>query len=375
MKTAVAPVGLSEEIKAFRDLAEGFAGKELARNREQNDHYPFGILFTDAIRKASEVGFFHVNIPSESGGIGMGDTALAYILEEISKADASMAGVIFTNAAAVEVINQASLDADCSAVYEKLFAQDAFPLSFHSFTAPSEMELPVVDARGRISGKIMFLTLGEISRYAVIPAKSAGASLSYYFIDLGDAGVAKSNTVYSIGLHACPSLDVTFTQVPAMLIGREGQALKYFLAMQSHLSIGAAAIGLGIMEGSFTDALQYTKDRFQGGRQIIDWPEVRMILANMAIEIEVGRSCLEDACSGQDAGREGWEKRARSAAVHIAEMSRRVTNDGVQLLGGCGYMQDFPQEKRMRDAHQSINFLGMPLVRKMEFINGIIAES
>ena len=145
--------------------------------------------------------------------------------------------------------------------------------------------------------------------------------------------------------------------------------------MQSHLSIGAAAINLGIMKGSFRDALQYTKDRFQGGRQIIDWPEVRMMLSNMAIEIEIGKSCLDHACAKQDAGDKSWEKTARATAIHVAEMSRHTTNEGVQLLGGCGYMKDYPQEKRMRDAHQSLNLLGMAMVRKMDLINGIIAES
>ena len=375
MNTITTTQAVNEEIQAFCDLAKNFADKELIKNREEHDHYPFAPLFTGSIQNANEVGFYGVNLPAEFGGIGMGDTALASVLENISREDASMAGIIFTNAAALEIINQASLDADCSKIYETLNAQQSFPLSFHSFEAPGEMELPVVDSKGLISGKINFLVLGGTSPYTIIPARAKDNSISYYLIDLNASGVIKSETVYSIGLHACPGTDVELGKTPAVLIGKAGNAMKYFQAMQSHLSIGAAAISLGIMKGSFRDALQYTKDRFQGGRQIIDWPETRMMLSNMAIEIEVGQSCLAQACSRQDAGEQGWERSARAAAIHVAEMSRRTTNDGVQLLGGCGYMKDYPQEKRMRDAHQALCLLGMSLVRKMDFINGIIAES
>jgi len=71
----------------------------------------------------------------------------------------------------------------------------------------------------------------------------------------------------------------------------------------------------------------------------------------------------------------GWEKTARAVAIHIAEMACRATVDGVQLLGGNGYMKDYGQEKRMRDAGQAQCLLGMAPVRKMDLIDLIIRES
>jgi alkylation response protein AidB-like acyl-CoA dehydrogenase len=134
-------------------------------------------------------------------------------------------------------------------------------------------------------------------------------------------------------------------------------------------------MSLGIMTGSFLEALQYTKDRYQGGRQIIDWSEVRMLLANMAVEVQVGQSCVSWACHELDAKAPGWDKTARAAAIHVAEMACRATVDGVQLLGGNGFMKDYGQEKRMRDSKQVQCLLGMAPVRKMDLIEQIINES
>jgi alkylation response protein AidB-like acyl-CoA dehydrogenase len=366
---------LTEELQAFVDLAKDFAAKELIENREENDKFPFGELYTGTIKNAGTVGFYGINLPAEHGGVGMGETALASILHTLSMTDASMAAIIFTNAAAIEIVNQASRDADCGAVYKKLSAKDALPVSFHAFTGTGENELPDVNPDGTMFGSVSFLSLGGLAKYAVLPAREPNRKISYYLIDMNDTGVEKSDTVFSLGLHTCPAVDVFLTNTPGILIGKAGEGEKYFRAMQSRLSVGSAAMSLGIMTGSFLEALQYTKDRFQGGRQIIDWAEVRMLLANMAVEVQVGQSCLAWACHELDAKSPGWDKTSRAAAIHVAEMACRATVDGVQLLGGNGFMKDYGQEKRMRDSKQVQCLLGMAPVRKMDLIEQIINES
>ncbi|MBN2158786.1 MAG: acyl-CoA/acyl-ACP dehydrogenase [Spirochaetes bacterium] len=366
---------ISEELQAFSDLARDFAARELVQQREENDRYPFGELFTQSIKNAGVVGFFGANLPAEYGGVGMVASALAPVLENLSMADASMACIVFTNAAAIEIINQAARETDCAKIYRFIGGPDAKPVAFHSFTCLEEIDMPRADAKGIISGRLNFIALAEFARYAVIPAENPDGAISYYLVDLNDGGVAKTGPVYSLGLHACPAADLSFNKVPGTLIGNPGHGEIYFKAMQSHLSIGAAAISLGIMKGSFIEAFEYTKERFQGGRQIINWSEVRMLLANMAIEAQVGESCLASACRGNESGDNGWEYSARAAAIHIGELACRATVDGVQLLGGNGYMKDYGQEKRMRDAKQVQCLLGMAPVRKIDYIGRIIDES
>jgi alkylation response protein AidB-like acyl-CoA dehydrogenase len=363
----------TEDIRAFSDTARDFAERELLDKREQNDRYPFGELFVESIKKAGDLGFYTINLPAAYGGMDVREAAIASILENLSIVDASMAAIVLTNAAALEVIRCASLEADCGAIYRRLVDADALPLAFHCYTALGEMEPPSVDAaHATISGRMSFLSLGEIARYGLIPARSPNDGLSYYLVDLGDKGVQKSETVYSIGLHACPAIDVVFDGAAGQLVGEPDKATQYFRDMQSRLSIGAAAIALGIMKGSFYEALQYTKDRRQGGRPIIEWSEVKMLLANIAIETRIGQSCLATACREIESNRVGWETTARATAIHVAEMACRATVDGVQLLGGNGYMKDYGQEKRMRDAKQVQCLLGMAPVRKIDLIDRVI---
>jgi alkylation response protein AidB-like acyl-CoA dehydrogenase len=365
-----ATTACTDELRAFSNLAKDFAAKELVKQREENDSYPFGKLYEESIRHACDVGFFGVNLPAEHGGTGMGCGVLPAILENLSMADASMAGIIFTNAAAMEIISQASRECDCGSLYQKLSEAESLPVAFQSFTGINENELPAVDKNGDISGSLRFLALGGISRYGVIPARAANG-VTYYLVDFSHGGVRKSETVYSLGLHACPAVDVSFDRVQALQIGLEGAGNKYFYAMQSQMSVGAAAVSLGIMRGSFSEALQYAGERQQGGRQIINWNEVRMILANMAVDIASGEACLESACSRMEKVADGWELTARAAAIHIAELACRASVDGVQLLGGNGYMKDYGQEKRLRDSKQAQCFLGMAPFRKMDIIDAV----
>jgi alkylation response protein AidB-like acyl-CoA dehydrogenase len=367
----------NEERQAFADLARDIATKKLVEQREEHDTYPFGDLFEDVIRDAGIVGFYGVNLPAEFGGVGMGTGMIAAILEKLSEADASLAAIVFTNAAALEIIHAASESADVAPLYQDMQGLGTVPVAFHAYTGPDELDIPVVNKAGAsiIFGKIDLLPIGSIAKYAVVPAKEeAGGGFSYYLVDLGGPGVQKSEPVVSLGFHACPAVDIVMEKAPARLIGIRGGGKKYFRSMRDRMSVCAAAISLGIMRGSLNDALQYTADRYQGGRQIIDWGQVRMMLANMAVETKIGESCLKAACRDMECGCAGWEKTAMAAAIHVGEMATRTATDGVQLFGGNGYMRDYPQEKRMRDARQAQCLLGMAPLRKMDYIADVIEE-
>jgi alkylation response protein AidB-like acyl-CoA dehydrogenase len=167
-------------------------------------------------------------------------------------------------------------------------------------------------------------------------------------------------------------VDLTLSNVKGTLIGEEGKGSVYFEKMADRMHAAAAAISLGIMKGSFREAFDYAKKREQGGHTIINWSEVKMLLANMAIKISNAEMVLERACKAVDSHEPKWETRARAAALHIQEMACDLTTDGVQLLGGVGYMKDFGQEKRFRDAKHVQALLGITPVKKIAFIENMI---
>jgi alkylation response protein AidB-like acyl-CoA dehydrogenase len=364
-----------DEIKAMHELAGSFARKELLGHAIEYE-FPYALPMAGVIGKARETGLFDITLPLDRGGIGLGTPALAGVLERIGTVDAGMAGVLFTHAAALEILSVAA-EGDgerCASVY-KLLAEGV-PLAFQSYASPREIDLPGVTGEGRhlLSGKLDLLSLGGLARYAVVPgARGEDSGFSYYLLDLAGQGVTKSGPVLTLGLQACQAVDVVLDRATALLIGAEGRGEGYCREMELRMSIPAAAISLGIMEGSFKEALAYTGQRYQGGRNIVEWSGVRMKLADMAVQTEAARGCLSGAISASEAS--PADGAAVAAALLISELACGATSEGVQLLGGNGYMKDYGQEKRMRDARQARSLLGMSAMKKMSFIDKIIEEA
>jgi alkylation response protein AidB-like acyl-CoA dehydrogenase len=368
---------MNEDLKLISELADSLAKKGVFEHVHDYE-YPYARQVAGVVGIAGEIGLFGINLPEDRGGIGLGAPALSGILEKISAYDAGIAGILFTHAAALELIAVAA-EADgesCRSIYELAAAPGCAPLAFQSYSSPDEVEMPEVTGdKNQMSGRLSFVVLGGMARYAVLPgARKGGKGFSYYLVDLFAIGVQKSAPVLSIGLQAAQAVDIILNNVPSSLIGAEGQGETYFRKMQSRMAIPAAAISLGIIQGSFKEALEYAKQRYQGGRNIVNWSGVRMKLADMAIQVDAGKRCLSGASTAFEGAADAEDGAAIAAALHISDMACGATSEGVQLLGGAGYMKDYGQEKRMRDANQARSLLGMIGVKKMKYIAKIIEE-
>jgi len=368
----------NEELRAFNDLACSFARKELLEHVHEHE-YPYRREVTGVMKMAIEAGLFGINLSADWGGTGLDASALAGIVEEISAIDAGMAAMLFTNAAALEIIAAAAENdgESCRSTYQLTAGQEGIPLAFQSYVSPDEIDFPEVSGKDKylLNGNLPLLSLGGMARYAIASgARQKETRFSYYLIDLSAPGVMKSDPVLTLGFQACKAVDINLTDVPGLLIGAEGAGNIYFQKMLSAMSVPAAALSLGIMQGCFKEAFDYTRQRWQGGRNIVEWSGVRMKLAEIAIQIDVAKSCLSGICSAYDTASSGANNPAVAAAIHISEMACSATSEGVQLLGGNGYMKDYGQEKRMRDARQARSLLGMSGLKKMKYIDRIIEE-
>ena len=368
---------INKELKSFEDLAVNFAKKELMENCEENDKYPFGPFFSDVLDKAFEVGFFGITLPEDLGGVGQGVSALSLILDNISKEDASLACIIFSNAFAQELM----ICAGSNEALKKITSNDGnyrdFLISFPSYDNPTEIK-PLVKAkkegdRYTLSGKVDYLVMGGITKYALIPALTGNdSSSSFFLIDLTESGVEKSEPVLSLGMRACPAVDVSLQDVKGELVGDEGKACVYFDKAADKMCVAQASIASGIMKGSFNEAFQYANERFQGGWEIINWSEVKMILSNMAVMTKIAELALARAADAVDCQEGDCDLSSRAASIYILEMAVDLTTDGIQVLGGNGYMKDYGQEKRFRDAKQAQSLLGIAPMKKIGYIRKLI---
>lgn len=366
------------ELKLIDKASFEFAKKELAPNREENDHFPFGPFFDQILDKAFALDFFHVILPEVMNGMGHGVSALSIILGNLCREDSSLGGIVFTNAAAQEIM----LAADGGDVLKQITGTAGnareFLIAFPVFKNPSEIAPTVVAKKNAdgylITGRADYVVLGSLSAHALIPARIDGQDgFSFFLIKSGENGVSVSAPVHSLGLHACPAVDFTLANAKGTLLGEPGKGATIFDKMADRLSVAAAAMSAGVMKGSFHEAFEYSKGREQGGRKIIGWSELRMLLANMVIALKNAEMIISRAAHAVDKGEPGWQACSRAAAIHVQTMACDVTTDGVQALGGVGYTKDFGQEKRYRDAKHLQALLGITPMKRLRFIEAMIS--
>lgn len=367
---------LDSELRMLDEMATDFAAKELVEEREEHDRYPFAPLFEDVLKKAHQVGFFTLLLPEEAGGGGQGITALSLVLDDICRSDASLGGVIFVNALAQELIIKAKGENLISGIFSGDHSYREALVAFPAFDNPAETKnFLEAERKGDgyvLSGSIEYVVLATLSDRALLPAAlKGGEGYSLFLVDLSSPGIEISPPVFSLGLHACPACDLTLGEVKGELMGEEGAGEEYFTAAADRMYIAAAAMAAGVMKGSFTEAFDYSRQRRQGGWEIVNWSEVRMLLSSMAVKCRVADMLLSEACRAAEAGEPGWGLAARATAIHVRELACGETTDGIQLLGGNGYMKDYGQEKRFRDAKQIQSLLGLTPMKKLAYIQRV----
>jgi alkylation response protein AidB-like acyl-CoA dehydrogenase len=156
-----------------------------------------------------------------------------------------------------------------------------------------------------------------------------------------------------MGIRGSPTREVYFdrTEIPVdRLIGQESEGFTYAMRTLDYSRPTIAAQALGIAQGAFDFAARYAADRQQFGKPISHFEGVQFMLADMAMEIEAARLLVYKAASLVDAKDPAMTYFASVAKCYAGDAAMKVTTDAVQILGGYGYMRDYPVERMMRDA-------------------------
>jgi alkylation response protein AidB-like acyl-CoA dehydrogenase len=201
-----------------------------------------------------------------------------------------------------------------------------------------------------------------VSRYYTVmavtdPARGA-RGISAFVVEKTDPVVSFDALEKKLGIKGSPTRTVIFenARIPAdRIIGAEGTGFKTALATFDHTRTTIAAQALGIAQGAFDYAIGYVKQRRQFGHAIADFQGVQFMLADMAMKLEAARQLTYHAAAASERAMNGAKVAgltfASSAARCLAsDTAMQVTTDAVQLLGGYGYVRDYPVERMMRDA-------------------------
>ncbi|MEV0536672.1 acyl-CoA dehydrogenase family protein [Kitasatospora sp. NPDC050463] len=176
--------------------------------------------------------------------------------------------------------------------------------------------------------------------------------ISCLLVPAGVAGLSAAPPEHKMGMRSSPTAQLHFDGARvdrARLIGTEGQGFQLALAALDSGRLGIAACAIGVAQAALDLAVDYAGTRRQFGRPIADFQGLSFMLADMATQIEAGRSLYLAAARLRDAGRP-FSKQAAMAKLFCTDAAMRVTTDAVQVLGGYGYTQDFPAERYMREA-------------------------
>jgi alkylation response protein AidB-like acyl-CoA dehydrogenase len=252
-------------------------------------------------------------------------------------------------------------------------ALTAFPV----YELPSD-PAPEVSAEQHDSGYVLrgtaeYLALAPLATVLIVPAQvQETGKAAFFMLSPQTPGVKVGAPVLSLGLRTCPVADVELeaVRVPAEAL-LCGDAAAAYPPLASRFRPAVAAMALGTLRASYRAARQYALERHQGGRMIIEHDLVRLMLANMAVIAETGTALVECMALAADQGRPGTL--SESGLILLTEQASRAASDGVQALGGYGYMQDYGQEKRMRDAKQIESIFGAAPAKRLELADRILA--
>jgi alkylation response protein AidB-like acyl-CoA dehydrogenase len=358
---------LTDEQRQLRKTVRDFAEAEIAPHVTEWDEasrFP-----SEAIAKLAELGILGVIFPEEYDGAGLGYAEYVIAIEELARIDGSVALIV---AAHTSLCANHIYKFGAREQREQFLPRLASgkTLGCWSLTEPeagsdaggTKTVAEKCDGGWRINGAKTFTTNGRYAGICVAMAvtnREAGHhGISAFIVEKGTPGFQPGKKENKLGLRASDTSEVIFSDcvVPAEnLLGKEGHGFIDSLAILDGGRISIAAFALGMAQGAFETALRYSKERRQFGKPIADFQAIQFKLADMATEIEAARLLTYRAAwladEARAAGDPPQHHTAESAMAKLfaAETAVRVAGEAIQILGGYGFIKDYPAEKFYRD--------------------------
>jgi short/branched chain acyl-CoA dehydrogenase len=350
---------LSDEHRLIQSTVRDFAAQEVAPVAEELDRekrFPYEI-----VAKLGELGLMGIPFPQEYGG-GGGDTlAYALAVEELTRVDSSVAITLCAHTSlgtqpiylyGNEEQKQEWLPRLCSG--EILGAFGLTEPEAGSDAGNVRTRAALEDGEWVIDGAKQFITNAGtgISGVVCITARTGPEEISNLIVPNGTPGYEQGEPYRKMGWNASDTRPLSFdgARVPeANLLGPRGMGFRQFLHVLDIGRIGVAAMGVGLAQGAFDEALAYAKERHAFGQPISRFQAIQAKLADMATEIEAGRLLVYKAAREKDRG-ENFSLTAAQAKLKTGRLAVRCAEEAVQIHGGYGYIEEYPVCRFYRDA-------------------------
>src|ERR1017187_2093252 len=299
--------------------------------------------------------------PAEYGGIGTGTLMLNMAIEEIAKVDASCALILMVQELGtlpIQLFGSEELKARFLPKCASGEWSPAFALSEpEAGSDPAGMKTTAVldGDEWVINGTKNWITnLGVADFYITFAVTDRDSRrITAFVLEADRPGVSVGKLEHKLGIRASPTGQPIFDEVRVPeenVIGEVGRGLSVALGPLQRTPLGAAAQAIGIAQGATDYAVGYARERRQFGKAINEFQAIQFKLADMETRTAAGRELLYKACAMADQGHPQRAKYASMAKVFCSDTAMAGTVDAVQVLGGYGYVKDYPVERMMRDA-------------------------
>ena len=352
---------LSEDEQTLIEVLREIALEKVAPRAAEIDHtaqFPW-----DMKELLAQQDILAMPFPTEYNGIGASELAILMAIEELSRHCATTALILCCQQLGSLPILLAGTEEQKRKYLPPLASGEwlaAFGLTESGSGSDSAAMQTVAVRQGDtyiLNGSKRFITNGGLAQvntvFAMTDREKGTHGISAFIVQKDFPGFSVGRIEDKMGIKGSQTAELIFTdcQVPAEnLLGREGEGFKIAMMTLDRTRPGIAAQALGIAQGALDLAVSYSKQRIQFGKPIADNEGIQFMLADMATKIEAARLLVYNAAEMMDRGEKNFGKYSAMAKTFASDVAMEVTNDAIQILGGYGYMKEYPAERMLRDA-------------------------
>jgi alkylation response protein AidB-like acyl-CoA dehydrogenase len=357
----------------------------VASELEHNDEYPHAL-----VAKMKELGLFGATIPQAYGGLGLSFVSYARLMAELSRGWMSLAGVINSHLIMAYIIANHGSDEQKTRFLPAMAAgEKRGGLALTEPHAGSDVQSIRTSATRSgdnyvLSGTKMFITNARYGTMLAVAAKTDAraqppyAGISMFAVEKNEQGPTVSRQLKKLGYKGLDTCEVLFEELPVPagnLIGnREGEGFKQVMSALEVGRINVAARAVGVGQAAFDNAIRYAQQRTAFGKPIAQHQAVQLLLADMGTRLQAAKLLVDNAAQKKDAG-ERCDVEAGMAKLFASEACAKLTLDAMRVLGGYGYMAEFPVERFYRDAPLMMIGEGTNEIQALVIARGLLARN
>lgn len=342
--------------ESVRALAENVIAPH-AHSVDEDHRYP-----QEAHDALIKNGLFAAHVPSENGGDGADALATVIIIEEIARVCGSSSLIPAVNKLGSLPLIMGGSEEQRDRWLKPLAQGKGFSYCLSESEAGSDAASLKTKAERKgdkwvINGSKKWISNAGVSEFYTVIAQTdpslGSKGITAFVLEKSDAGVSFGAPEKKMGFRGSPTREVYFDNVEVGDDRRISEIGKGFaLAMDTldHTRVTIAAQALGIAQGALDVAKKYSHERKQFGKEIFDFQGVQFMLADMAIAVESARQLTYAAAAKSERGDADLKFFSAACKTLATDVAMKVTTDAVQILGGYGYVSDYPVERMMRDA-------------------------